>query len=194
MRIKLTKEADKKFWVTSDLHFFHKNIISFCSETRKKWTRTGDVREMNENMILDWNQTISPENTVFILGDVSFGNAQETSILLKRLNGKKILVVGNHDVKLIQHQCFVDCFESIHHYLEVDYSGRMFCMFHYPIREWNQFYRESIHLHGHTHGTFLRNYSDQNQKAFDCGIDAMERIAIDLDNLIQKSLTRKNSK
>lgn len=193
MRIKLQKN-ESKYWVTSDLHFFHKNVISFCPETRKKWTRTGDVHEMNENMILEWNETIGETDSVFILGDISFGNAKETSILLKRLNGKKILVAGNHDAKLIQHQCVIECFDSIHNYLEIDYSGQMFCMFHYPIREWNKFYRESIHLHGHMHGNFLRNYTDQNQKAFDCGIDAMGSIARDLDSFIQRSLTRKNAK
>jgi len=77
-------------FATSDEHFWHANVIRYCERPFK------DVEEMNEMMILHWNQTVKPSDKVFCLGDFSMAfRAVET--YTKRLNGYKILVAGNHD-------------------------------------------------------------------------------------------------
>lgn len=76
---------------TSDTHFGHERIISLCNRP------FADVHEMNEAIIRNWNNVVSPEDTVFHLGDVAMGPWVEWDSLLTRLNGYKILVVGNHD-------------------------------------------------------------------------------------------------
>lgn len=76
---------------TSDTHFGHERIISLCNRPFL------NVEEMDEYMILRWNQTVGPDDTVFHLGDVAMGKIAETLPLVGRLNGKKILVPGNHD-------------------------------------------------------------------------------------------------
>ena len=48
-----------KTWVTSDLHFGHKNIMSFCPVTRAHYNN--DVDYMNEKMVMEWNEKVSPE-------------------------------------------------------------------------------------------------------------------------------------
>jgi calcineurin-like phosphoesterase family protein len=53
---------------------------------------------MNANLISNWNKKVKKEDTVYILGDVIFSNSvSETKKILTSLNGKKILVYGNHD-------------------------------------------------------------------------------------------------
>ena len=57
---------------------------------------------MDANLIRMWNKTVSEDDLVYILGDFSFYDGEKTSNILKFLNGKKILVVGNHDSKFLK--------------------------------------------------------------------------------------------
>jgi calcineurin-like phosphoesterase family protein len=78
-------------WFTSDTHFCHKNIIRLCDRP------FADVDEMNEAIIANWNAVVAPEDTVYHLGDVALGQWVEWDSILTRLNGRKAIVVGNHD-------------------------------------------------------------------------------------------------
>lgn len=76
---------------TSDTHFGHKNIIKYADRPFK------DVTHMNEMLVHYWNEVVHPEDTVYHLGDVALGPIRESLGYIHRLNGKKILVTGNHD-------------------------------------------------------------------------------------------------
>lgn len=52
---------------------------------------------MDETMIKNWNETVSNKDVVLHLGDFGLGNKEYISSIVKRLNGKKILILGNHD-------------------------------------------------------------------------------------------------
>jgi len=52
---------------------------------------------MNEEMIRRWNARVHKRDTVYVIGDFSFGGKEATKAVLQRLNGKKILIKGNHD-------------------------------------------------------------------------------------------------
>ncbi len=78
-------------WFTSDPHFGHRNIITYCD---RPFT---DVDHMNEMLIGNWNETVAPEDTVWVLGDVAMGRIEDSLALVGRLAGHKILVAGNHD-------------------------------------------------------------------------------------------------
>ncbi len=75
----------------ADTHFGHKNIIEY--ENRP----FGNVEEMDKVLTKNWNNTVSEADTVFMLGDFSFYGKEKTMNICKSLNGKKILVMGNHD-------------------------------------------------------------------------------------------------
>lgn len=78
-------------YFTSDTHFSHKNSMRYCG--RPFFT----VEQCDEAMIERWNSVVKPEDTVYHLGDVSM-KTEPIKRLLPRLNGKKILIVGNHDL------------------------------------------------------------------------------------------------
>lgn len=169
-----------KTYITSDLHFGHKNIMKFCPDTRGHFT---DAEQMNELMIDDWNSIVEPDDLVYILGDVAFMPANKAVPILKRLNGRKILIEGNHDVKQLKDNSFRACFEEIHKYLEVQWEKRKIVMFHYPIhKEWNQAHRGSIHFHGHLHGSpsGLEEY-----RCRDMGYDATGKIVTLMEDAIE---------
>ncbi len=78
-------------WFTSDLHFGHANIIRYCDRP------FADVDEMDMALVERWNETVAPDDTVWVLGDVALGRITESLALIDELNGTKLLLAGNHD-------------------------------------------------------------------------------------------------
>ena len=170
-------------FVTSDLHFGHKNIMNFCPVTRARFRN--DVDYMNEAMVKEWNDLIGVEDTVYILGDIAFLPAQKATEYMNRLNGTKILVEGNHDRKTLNDPSFRKCFKEVHSYLSVNYNGTKVVMFHYPIAEWDQMHRGAVHLHGHLHGGIS---GMEKYRCRDMGMDATGMIAITMEDAIASAM------
>lgn len=80
-----------KVFVISDTHFGHKNIIQFCNRP------FATIDEMDNTLIKNWNETVSNKDVVIHLGDVGLGSREKIAAIVAQLNGKKILVKGNHD-------------------------------------------------------------------------------------------------
>jgi calcineurin-like phosphoesterase family protein len=174
----------RKQYITSDIHFGHKNIMKFCPVTRARFRN--DVDYMNEQIIREWNEVVTTADHTYILGDVAFCNVETAIKFMKRLNGTKTLIAGNHDRKLIQRQDFVDCFDDVQDYYSINVNGTKVVMFHYPIAEWDQMHRGAVHFHGHVHGgkTGL-----EGSRAMDVGMDATGEVVVSLDRMIAKALT-----
>ena len=85
------KTTDCKVWFIGDTHFWHKNIIEYCNRPFR------NVEEMNEQLIQNWNNTISKQDKVFMVGDFALGNRARLIEIGQRLNGRKTLILGNHD-------------------------------------------------------------------------------------------------
>ncbi len=77
-------------YFTSDQHYYHENVIKYCGRPYKS------VEEMNEMLILNWNNTVHPDDTVYIIGDFSLA-LRPIEIIAHRLVGTKYLIPGNHD-------------------------------------------------------------------------------------------------
>lgn len=153
----------KNMWFTSDTHYFHNNILKFTD--RPYLT----VEEMNEDFI-EWNNKNVKDNDDFYhLGDFSFGSFEQTLDVVKRLKGKKHLLLGNHcHVMRDNRSTFRDYFESIQDLREVSLGKKKkIILCHYPMRSWNASNYGSFHLHGHTHGS-MEPYG----KSVDVGIDS----------------------
>lgn len=78
-------------YVIADPHFGHKNILKY--ENRP----FADIEHMDNELIKRWNETVSKNDKVFVLGDVSFHDKETTSKIIHKLHGHKILILGNHD-------------------------------------------------------------------------------------------------
>ncbi|WP_131747797.1 metallophosphoesterase family protein [Frankia sp. Cppng1_Ct_nod] len=76
-------------WYTADLHFGHTNILTYAS---RPWP---DVEAMNAGLVKLWNAVVAPTDTVWVLGDVTLTPTKLDPVA--DLNGRKILVAGNHD-------------------------------------------------------------------------------------------------
>lgn len=174
-----------KTYITSDLHFGHRNIAKFCPKTRGHWDTRNDPDTMNQDMIQLWNAIVEPHDRVFILGDVAFMPAANAVSILRQLNGTKILIEGNHDKKNLRDPAFRACFLEVHKYLDITYQGTMVVMFHYPIAEWDQMHRGSVHFHGHLHGSVS---GLENFRCRDMGFDATGKIVTLMEDAIADAL------
>lgn len=153
-------------YFTADTHFGHKNIMNFCPKTRPYKS----VEDMDADLVYRWNSLVSDDDIVYFLGDFKFSNVMYE----KYLNGKKHLILGNHD-----RRNNVDGWESISSYKEIKLDGKLICLFHFPISAWNRQQYGALHLHGHTHG----NNHDRPDvpcvpNRLDVGVDATGKIAI----------------
>ena len=170
-------------FITSDLHFGHANIMKFCPITRARFRN--DVSYMNEAMITEWNEIVSTEDVTYILGDFAFLPSAKAVEVIRRLNGTKILIEGNHDRKLLNDPVFRREFLEIHKYLDINYDGTKVVMFHYPIAEWDQMHRGAVHFHGHLHGgaSGLEKF-----RCRDMGMDATGWIVLSMEDAIKSAL------
>ncbi len=78
-------------YFTSDIHWGHAGVIKYCDRP------FADVNEMNEALIKNWNNSVKPEDTIYVLGDMALCPYKEFEPIAKRLNGTKYLIQGNHD-------------------------------------------------------------------------------------------------
>lgn len=102
-------------WVISDTHFSHANILNFKdSRSGLKVRPFTSVEEMDEHMIENWNEVVKPQDKIYHLGDVYFGAQNRADEILSRLNGKKRLVIGNHDVVYGRGNILQKHFQKIH--------------------------------------------------------------------------------
>ena len=125
---------------------------------------------MNEGLISNWNSKVGHEDLTYVLGDVFFCQVKEAHEIMHRLNGKKILIAGNHD-KLIRNQVpLQNLFEKVYwerHSATID--GTYVVMDHYPLLSWEKASRGSFMLHGHCHNNIA---FDPKCRRLDVGVDA----------------------
>jgi len=99
-----------QIFVTSDDHFWHKNIIKYCN---RPWNHgldsngnmiitDQDVLDMNNALIENWNSVVNKQDIVVNLGDFCLGGkdklSENVSKITSKLNGIKYLILGNHDM------------------------------------------------------------------------------------------------
>ena len=167
-------------YYTSDLHIGHENIIRLC---KRPYSR---VHQMNTDIIYKWNQKVKREDTVYILGDMffKFQDIQYVKDVLKMLEGKKILIKGNHD-HFLQQSSWRDYFDKVCDYLKIKDNGRDVILMHYPIEEWDGFFRGSYHLYGHVHNS--DNGLRKIERRYNVGVDVNDFEPKTLDELIERN-------
>lgn len=159
-------EGDSLRYYIADLHFFHAAM-----NDRMDHRGFGSMEEMNEYMIMKWNKKVKRNDEVFIIGDLSWGTAEETNALLKRLNGKLYLIQGNHDIFLSKRKMDLTLFQWVKSYEEVSDNNRKVVLCHYPIICYNGQYRldkdgnpKTYMLYGHVHDTMDQKLIEQFQE------------------------------
>lgn len=176
-------------WFTSDMHYGHQNIITFCDRP------FGDVDHMAASMIDRWNQIVHPDDLVYILGDAVMGQRDKTLSYIKALNGHKYLVPGNHDNCHPMYQNKTSYRDHLNAYLQVFDDildpqvilEDMFLLCHFPYNvpnqvdyqgrdysEWEPKDEGRILLCGHVHDSWSHRFTDQGTLQINVGVDVRD--------------------
>ena len=184
-------------YFTADLHFGHENIIAFCNRPFKS------AGEMDATLIKNWNNTIEPNDEVYILGDFTMGSAEDAHRYLSCLQGKKYFIRGNHDKFLDKFEPYMDDFEWVKDYFVLraggfewkkkhrvlEYEGKRVVLFHYPILEWDCYFRGAIHLYGHIHNNekSVNRLPNEPNLAFNVGVDLHNYFPVSFQDILRKA-------
>lgn len=126
-------------WLISDTHFNHSNIIKYCDRPYK------NTSEMDWDMVEKWNSVVKPNDHVYHLGDVYMKSSKGyIENLLSSLNGKKRLILGNHDNG--KDQILLRHFEKIMLWRNFN----KVVLSHIPLRQ-ESIPGERLNVHGHIH-------------------------------------------
>lgn len=137
-----------KVFFTSDTHFGHSNIIKYCQRP------FNSAEHMDEVLISNWNEVVSPQDIVFHLGDFCFGSDKEWIKILQRLNGTKYLILGNHDLKKIANSNQIkDYFADINMQMRLVVDKQKMLLNHYPFLCFEGGYQNVWQLFGHVHSS-----------------------------------------
>ncbi len=167
-----------KTFFTSDTHFNHVNIIKYCNRPYKT------VKRMNNALIKNWNSVVGKDDIVYHLGDFCLGSVDDFDSYFNKLNGKIILIEGNHDRNALKYK---NRFYEYHTgYIEVNVEGWPIVLSHYAMKVWNNSHHGAFHLYGHSHGTLP---DDIESLSFDVGVDCHNYTPIDIqqiENIMRK--------
>ena len=82
---------EPKIFLIGDCHFGHRNIINYCNRPFI------DVEDMTRKQISYWNSVVGKNDIVYVVGDFALCGKQKIIEIGKQLNGRKRLILGNHD-------------------------------------------------------------------------------------------------
>lgn len=133
---------------------------------------------MDEILIENWNKRIKPTDTVYHLGDFSWHPYEQSKDIFARLNGRKILIIGNHDHSYIKDLNW----EFSGNYSENKWNKKSFVLMHYPIEEWNGRFRGSYHMFGHVH----LNPISYIPNRYNVGVDSNNFSPINLEEILEE--------
>lgn len=157
----------------SDTHFGHANILTFTGVNGENIRSFASVEEMDETMVERWNKTVKPTDHIYHLGDVTIHKRYLTTV--KRLNGRKRLLRGNHDV--FKTKDYLACgFEEISAYRV--FQPFIFC--HIPIHP-ASLGRFGANVHGHIHERSL-----DDPRYINVSVEQIDYTPISLDELRAK--------
>ncbi len=154
------------YWVTSDYHLGHHNIIEYCG---RPFT---DADDMNRSIIFNHNERVKPEDTVFHLGDFCF--TRNSISWEEALNGKIIHVRGNHD----DNNNTKTMIEKVQLY----FGGYNIIMSHVPDHALAPHF--TVNVHGHLHNNKPAIWYDNNNLFINVSCDVHNFKPIRLDELV----------
>ena len=142
----------RDIWVSSDLHYNHANILNFLDYNGNKVRDFDSVEEMNQCILEKHNEKVKPGDIWYNLGDVFFGDKEIFKKDWPKFNGKKRLIVGNHDdIKFLSMGGFFQKVQLWRQFPEYE-----LIMSHIPM-DISSLYRGKdlsapmLHVHGHIH-------------------------------------------
>jgi len=176
----------RQAWFISDLHFGHPNILNYQAEQRPfasaellKVLKGRDkfkanslidqelqstLHTHNQHIVDIINTHVNKNDTLWILGDVSFRGDEHLNYVHKIICENKNLVLGNHDLQPMANYVSAG-FNKIHGMVR----HKEFLLTHAPVHPCQLENRYNANIHGHLH-----TYDVDDPRYVNVNIDRLE--------------------
>ena len=170
-------------YFTSDWHFCHNKPFIYESRGFKS------IEEMNEIIIENHNRVVKEEDIIYCLGDCMLNDNQKGMECINRLNGYKVIILGNHctDTRIKLYKNLPNT--EVKGWVDMlKYGNYHFYLSHYPTITSNHDEDRSLkqiilNLHGHTHDR--RKFYQDNPTMYNVALDAHNNIPVSIDQIIE---------
>lgn len=174
----------------ADTHF------GFLTKKEEMYKLFKSPDEKDKLIIKNWKEKIKDTDDVWFLGDFCHDIKYLSPIYyLKKLPGKKHLIVGNHDIKMLKNEEALQYWESVDHLKTIYIDKLSIVLCHYPLAEWNGYYRKHLHIYGHIHSDMnpAGVYMLQQVNAFNAGAIVNNYVPVSLQELYDNKIQFINS-
>jgi calcineurin-like phosphoesterase family protein len=138
-----------------------------------------DIDKMDADLIQNWNDTVSPDDRVYLLGDVTF-TAANMKKYIPQLNGRICLIPGNHEPTKMRK--YFDLFDDVRGYVQ----RKGFIMSHIPLHP-ESMARWGLNIHGHLHANKVRNADGTPDLRYYCvSMEHTDYRPIDLNEILER--------
>lgn len=165
----------------SDHHIDHQNILTF---TRSDGTRLRDfesLEHMQEHIVAKHNSVVGKNDKVYFLGDFAMSHKAQSLEILRRMNGSKVLIKGNHD--LCKPHAYLEHFKDI----RAVHQFEGVILTHIPIHT-QSLARWGVNIHGHLHSNQVTLDLAQipDRRYFNVSMEAINYTPISLEQVKAK--------
>ena len=155
-------------FLTGDTHWSHRHIIQYSNRP------FATIKEMDEQLITNWNAIIKPGDLVYHIGDIFLCRPEKAEKIMDQLNGCVYLISGNHEKTA---WAIKNRFGWIKDYYrlkvpdpDANKGVQEVILFHYAMRVWDKCHYGSFAAYGHSHSSLSE---DPNARSCDVGVDAV---------------------
>lgn len=176
-----------EIFFTSDPHFCHSKPFLYSPRG------FNSVEEMNESIINNWNEIITNNDIVYVLGDIMLNNIDNGVSCWNCLKGIKKIILGNHDsmnkieILKMQDNTTILGFADM-----IQYNKINFYLSHYPTitagMPKSHFNQNVINLFGHTHQS--TNFYNGLPYNYHVGMDSHNNKPIHIEDIIIECKTK----
>lgn len=168
-----------KIYTLSDTHFNHDNVIRYTGRP------FASLQEMNEALIKNWNSVVGPEDLVLFLGDFCFGLKEGIPYFASRLNGRKVLIRGNHDrsKNLYREAGFQEVVSEQILPPGIVGNKKTILLTHKPRMGLST---DMVNIHGHIHDQLLDPTIYQVDRYFNVSVENINYTPIELQEIIKR--------
>lgn len=169
----------------SDLHLGHNNVIKFTYEDGTRLRPFDSIEEHDAHVVDEINKVVRPHDRLIIVGDCVVNKNHMSR--LDWINGKKTLVMGNHDP--VDPEFITPYFEKIAGALSID----QFIVTHIPVHPNQLEYRFKGNIHGHLHGLSVKTpryvpeesmYMEQiDERYYNVSIESLNYTPVSLEDI-----------
>lgn len=165
-------------YIYSDTHFGHDKIRQY--EERP----FGSIEEMDKVLIQNWNKEVHKRGEVYFLGDFSFYPFDKTKEIFDRLNGRKHLIMGNHDRAHTRTWWKRIGFDIVINNPIIFYKEKLI-LSHEPIKAF-ELPNYWINIHGHIHTKKLDSWIYPIRRYINISADATDFKPVKLSTLLER--------